>query len=167
LGIAASVIEIHPGDKRNSYADIIEVARRLIERHEEVFGVQPMVLLENRTGQFISTGTDIATFWAAVAKYGTDIKNTFGVVLDIQQLYTSTKADFFHQFQDLPLKAIRGLHIHSRHQPPASDDNIPWGFVFERIAQIRGQVLINPEILHKSHVSSAIEFCERMLKEVR
>lgn len=35
LGLAASVIEIHPGDKRNSYTDITEAAKFLIERHEK------------------------------------------------------------------------------------------------------------------------------------
>lgn len=167
LGIVASVVEIHPGDKRNSHADIIEAARSLIERYDDVFGVQPTVLLENRTEQFISTGTDIAAFWIAIAKYGIDMNHLLGVVLDIQQLYTATKADFVRQFKAIPLEAIKGLHIHSKHQTPTSHDSIPWRVVFARLATMEGNVLLNPEILHKKHVSGAIEFCERMMQEVR
>jgi hypothetical protein len=161
------VIEIHPGDKRNSHADIIEAARFLINRYDDVFSVQPIVLLENRTGQFISTGTDIAAFWTTVDKYGSDIGDLFGVVLDIQQLYTSTKADFVCQFQTVPLESIKGLHIHSKHQRPTLYDSIPWRVVFARIATMKGRVIFNPEILHRKHVSSAIEFCENMMKQVR
>jgi len=167
IGIAASVIEIHPGDRGNSYADIIEAARLLIERYDDIFSFQPTILLENRTGQFISTGADIATFWAAVAKSGTDIRHLFGVVLDIQQLYTATKADFVYQFQTIPLEAIKGLHIHSKHRTPTSDDSIPWDVVFGRLTEMKGQVLINPEIHHKKHVPNAIKFCERMMRDVR
>ena len=165
LGIVASVID--PGDKSNSYADIIEAARHLIEKYDDIFTFQPTVLLENRTGQFISTGTDIATFWAAVAKSGTDIRHLFGVVLDIQQLYTVTKADFVNQFQTIPLEAIKGLHIHSKHRTPTSDDSIPWDVVFGRLTEMKGQILINPEIHHKKHVPNAIKFCERMMRDVR
>ena len=47
-------------DRRNSYDDIVTVVRKIQERYGDVFGMVPEILLENRTDQFITSGSDIA-----------------------------------------------------------------------------------------------------------
>ena len=51
----AAIIEIHPGDKRNSFEDLVESMRLLVDKYDAEFKVKPLILLENRTGQFISS----------------------------------------------------------------------------------------------------------------
>ena len=80
----AAKIEIHPGDRRNSYSDIVAVVRKLQERYGDVFGMVPEILLENRTDQFIASGADIAQFRDFVMKDDPLLLEKFGIVLDIQ-----------------------------------------------------------------------------------
>ena len=96
LGAPASVIEIHPGDRRNTFKHILDSVRYIQRAYENEFGVNPMILLENRTGQFITTGTDIASFWNCLLESHPELADTVGIVLDIQQLYTSTKKEFLN-----------------------------------------------------------------------
>jgi hypothetical protein len=165
LGIPASIIEIHPGGGRNSYSDLIEAAKLLVEEYDKLFRVRPMILLENRTGQFVSSGTDIAEFWGVVSKQESRLRKRMGVILDIQQLYTKTKMDFMKEFQRVPDEAIAGFHIHRLHGVPGdSADPIPWDAVFARITKMDGLLIINPEIRDEIRVVDVIRFCNEMVK---
>ncbi len=157
------VIEIHPGDKRNSFDNIAESITYLLGMYRSKFNVEPLVLLENRTGQFISNGKEFRDFWAFVSENYSQLKENIGIVLDIQQLFTVTKKNFLEELEIIPLEAVKGLHVHYKHQVPDLSNEIPWKNVFARISNIEHQLIINPEILHKNKVRDAIRFCEDLL----
>jgi hypothetical protein len=157
-------IEIHPGDRRNSQEDLIGACREILTRYGTAFGKKPQILLENRTAQFISTGSELADFWEALAGKPGNLADSVGIVLDIQQLFTVTGRDFGRQFEMIPLEAIKGLHVHTRHRTPSLQDSIPWRRVFVRIQKSEVPLLINPEIHHSGAVPEALKFCKSMLE---
>jgi hypothetical protein len=164
FGKPATKIEIHPGDRRNSFVDIVRSVRTIQKEYGDTFGETPEILLENRTGQFIADGTAISQFWDYILEKDHDLTDRFGIVLDIQQLSTVTRQNFVMEFNKIPLDCLKGFHIHqASHQPPKLGDGIPWDIVFARIAGLPQDVIINPEILHKNQVARVIMFCEEML----
>jgi len=162
LGRPAIAIEIHPGDRRNSCDDLVRACARLLDQCGARLDVRPQILLENRTGQFVSTGDNLRRFWNVLRTAGADIIDEVGIVLDVQQLYTATRGDFDNQFAQIPLDAIKGVHIHTKHQTPTLEDNIPWRRVFDRLREKSGGLLVNPEVHHSRYVPAAIAFCEKL-----
>ena len=160
FGIPAAIIEIHPGDNRNSFENIVTSIAFLWDRYYEEFKIEPLILIENRTGQFISNGKDILNLWKFLSANNPDLEKKVGIVLDVQQLYTVTKRNFLREFEIIPIEAIKGFHIHYKHSLPNLSNEIPWEFVFDRISNISDNIIINPEIHHKNKVKDAIKFCE-------
>lgn len=163
LNYPASAIEIHPGDKRNSYENVAESIERLLLEYKKEFNIEPLILLENRTEQFISTGTDIKNYWDFLSDHYPHLINKSGIVLDVQQLYTKTKGRFLKQYDVIPIESLKAFHIHYLHRTPRIGYKIPWRFVFGKIKLINKKILINPEIHQKTRVKKTIMFCERML----
>lgn len=127
LGKPASIIEIHPGNRRkNSFSEIAKSIRFLLDKYGEVFRVEPLILLENRTEQRISRGREIRDFWNFLSENYPDLKGKFGIVLDIQQLYTRERRDLMKKskgtqleilrerliraFDMIPSEALKGMH---------------------------------------------------------
>jgi len=164
FSMPATVIEIHPGYRRNSFQDIAMSTRLLLDRYREEFKVEPLILIENRTGQFISSGKEILYFWKFLSKKYPHLRRKMGIALDIQQLYTVTKKNFLKELEAIPLEALKGFHIHYKHRVPSPSNDIPWRPVFSKIANIKNNAIINPEIHHRNRVNNAIEFCQRMLQ---
>jgi Xylose isomerase-like TIM barrel len=163
LKAPAVAIEIHPGDRRNTYSNLLQACREILRRYKSASGVMPQILLENRTGQFISSGKDLLGFWEAVIAEPDRLSSSVGIVLDIQQLFTVTRQHFATQFSLIPLESIRALHVHTGHRMPSLQDSIPWKKVFDRIRSLDTPLIINPEIHHGGDVPGAIEFCRSML----
>jgi hypothetical protein len=163
FNFSPSIIEIHPGDKRNTFDDILSSSLSIIKKYWEVFQVEPCILLENRTGQFISTGKDISELWGFLCENYPNLRNKFGVVLDIQQLFTVTKERFNTELESIPDEILGGFHIHHRHNVPHINNEIPWVDVFNKISKLKKPIIINPEIHHKNKVNDAINFCKNML----
>jgi hypothetical protein len=157
-------IEIHPGDQRNTCDDLTRSIEKIQDEYDHAFGIVPELLLENRTGQFISDGDQIARFWEFVRTKDPELIDNFGIVLDVQQLATVVKEDFLHSFAKIPNDALKGFHIHTLHKPPKIADKIPWNKVFDRIARLKQDVIINPEIHHNNKVAEVIGFCQKMQK---
>jgi len=128
------------------------------------YGLTPLVLLENRTEQFISSGKDIKEYWEHVELRHPDIMDDTGIVLDVQQLYTKTKGKFLKEYLVIPDDCLKAFHIHSNHKWPRLSDEIPWKFVFGKIKELEHEILINPEIYQKGRVSQVIEFCNDILR---
>lgn len=166
LGTSPAKIEIHPGDRRNSYADIVCGVKAIQTGYRDAFSSVPEVLLENRTGQFISRGSDIARLWDYIMQHNPELAGTFGIVLDIQQLSTVTKQNFLPSFYQIPSACLKGFHIHRLHRPPVIGDGIPWPEVFSRIASISHDVIINPEVHHNNQVAGVIGFCREMSRRM-
>jgi hypothetical protein len=172
LRVPPAVIEIHPGDRHNTIKDIIGGALRLIEEVGNAFGRAPLVLLENRTRQVVSTGQDLLEFWRSVARGG-GLSEQIGVVLDIQQLFTQTGgnagnvAGFLAGLRMIPDEALRGFHIHRNHRNPSLNDAIPWREVFGRIRQLKNDFLVNPEIHHSNAIAAALSSVVALCKHRR
>ena len=159
FGIPPYGIENHPGDKRNTFKDLKKSICLIIESFFKEFNQEPIILLENRTGQFISNGKQITDFWNSLLN--SDLQDKVGIILDIQQLYTVTRNKFVDELEIIPLESIKGFHIHHKHRLPTFEDEIPWRIVFrEKINKINGGIIINPEIHHKNKVKAVIDFCE-------
>jgi hypothetical protein len=167
LGSPPAKVEVHPGDRQNSFADIVRGVKAIQSGYRDLFGCIPEVLLENRTGQFISKGSAIAGLWDHVILHNPELVDSFGIVLDIQQLSTVTRENFLPSFHQIPSGCLKGFHIHRLHRPPRIDDGIPWPDVFTRIAGLGHEVIINPEIHHNNQVAGVIGFCEEMIKKRR
>jgi hypothetical protein len=164
FGIPPAKIEIHPGDRRNSFSDIARSVKSIQKEYEDKFGVIPDILLENRTGQFISEGAGITKFWNFILQNNPELVDRFGIVLDIQQLSTVTKEAFLPSLFQIPNDSLKGFHVHRLHRPPKLDDGIPWGEVFTKISGIHRDIIINPEIHHNNQVKNVIGFCRRLLE---
>lgn len=180
LGKPASIIEIHPGNRENnSFQSIAESVRLLLDKYNETLGVEPLILLENRTEQRISRGREIHDFWNFLSENHSDLKEKFGIVLDVQQLYTRESRDlkkksrtiqleilrerFIQAFDIIPSEALKGFHIHCKHKFPHVHDEIPWSQVFNRIKRVKNNIIINPEVLNEKWVEPTITFCEGLL----
>ena len=161
LGMPAAKIEDPPGDRRNSYDDIVTVVRKIQERYGDVFGMVPEILLENRTDQFITSGFDIARFRDFVIKDDPWLLENFGIVLDIQQLSTKTKQNFLSSFHQIPDDCLKGFHIHRLHRPPSSGDGIPWEDVFRKITGIHHDIIINPKSITTTRFPGLLVFVMR------
>ena len=164
LGKAPLAIEMHPGDARNNCSDICEAAKFIIDQYNAEFNLKPLVLLENRTNQIVSTGDEICSIWKVLNRDFSSLRDMMGIVLDIQQLFTVTSNKFEKQFNNIPLDSIKGVHIHSRHKSPKLSDTIPWAFVFERLSSISKGLIVNPEVIHRSDVQRTLDFCRNGLK---
>jgi hypothetical protein len=162
LSLPPALIEIHPGDARNSIDDIINAVHFIQQIFHSEFATRPLILLENRTQQFLSTGHELARFATRIAQED-DLKSTAGIVLDIQQLFTRTKDNFLDELHAIPIGSVKSLHIHSNHRTPSESDPIPWRDVFSWIKDIPDGVIINPEVHHRKQVHETIQFCEVML----
>ena len=157
-------IEIHPGGGNNTNEDLIRSIMAIRTQFKKSFKIAPFVVVENRTGQFISNGEQIADFWKALST-NQRLVDVAGVVLDIQQLYTVTKKDFQKHLNLIPHKAIKGLHIHYRHRTPSIGNEIPWDAVFAWLGEIKYEIFINPEVHHHSQANETMLFCNKMINK--
>lgn len=165
LGTPPAKIEIHPGDSRNSFADIVRGVKTIQKGFVDTFGTSPEILLENRTGQFISEGSAISRLWEYVMQHNPELEESFGIVLDVQQLSTVTRQDFLPSLHHIPPACLKGFHIHRLHRPPKIGDGIPWPEVFTKITGIGHDVIINPEVHHNNQVVGVIGFCNSIIAQ--
>jgi len=158
-------IEIHPGDRNNTYGNLYYAAVKILTKVYERYNYKPLILVENRTGQFISTCKEVSEFINLVSKQSSDLTKNINFVLDIFQLYTSTKDTFEKDLNLIPFEIIKAYHVHTYHKAPDINDALPWKSVFQRIKLNCDQVIINPEVFHEKHVRTTIDFCKEMMKK--
>ena len=166
LGAPASIVEIHPGDKRNSFENIASAARSLLDRYSEEFKMEPVVLVGNSISQCVSSGGDMDQFWNLVCENYPELRSSMGITLDVPQLYAATQESFLEELDQIPTECLKGFQIYSgRHtKVPSLSDPIPWIHVFGKILSLTGQIAITPEIRHRKKVQDVLEFCERMIR---
>jgi hypothetical protein len=164
FGIPPVGIEIHPGGKHNTYKDLVRSIITIRDKFEKSFQAIPFVVLENRTGQFVSNGEQINNLWQILLNESQELRKHVGIVLDIQQLFTVTKNDFLKQLSYIPHQSVKGLHIHCRHRTPSIENIIPWAKVFHWIGKIEHKIFLNPEVHHHSQAKDTISFCNEMME---
>jgi len=163
FGTPPAGIEIHPGGRNNTNENLIRSIISIRTQFEKTFKIAPFIVVENRTGQFVSNGEQIAVLWGEILSTGKALIDSVGVVLDIQQLYTVTKNDFENQLNLIPPGAVKGLHVHYRHRTPSLENEIPWKIVFAWLAEMRRDIFINPEVHHHAQAVDTMKFCGRMI----
>ena len=167
FGRPASIIEIHSGLQKYSSPDgLLKSINNLLEKYYKNYKFEPLILIVNRPKQIISNGKTIRDFWDLCIK--NDLEKRAGIVLDVKQLYTKTKDNFFGELEKIPFEAIKGFHIHNGSltghlKVPNIQNKIPWDSVFKKVANMSGNVIINPEVHHSNKVGNTIKFCEEML----
>ncbi len=163
LGAPPAIIEIHPGGRKNSHADIAAGMHALIAAHQSAFGVEPRILLENHRDQNISTGNQMRAFWETLITHHPEIVRLAGIALDPGHLHAVTREDFLQSLRRIPPEALRSIHVHTNLRPPSITDDVPWPEVFSAIRDLPERPYIKPVIYQKNKVAEAIDFCEGML----
>jgi len=156
-------IEVHPGKsdrKQNNYISFSNALQMVFEEIQNSYHYMPIILIENRTGQFIQDGVSIRDFWDYFKKYFPDLVEYIGIILDIQQFFTVTRNDFIQELSLIPFDSLYGIHIHKKHRAPNLNDNIPWKSVFTFLENIRKDrpFFILPEVHHEKQLIETINF---------
>lgn len=180
LKIMPYAIEVHPGkfeNGKNSIKVLSQAIEALHTRYEQKYNERILIFIENRPDQYIQDGADIAEFWEYFKNEYPHLTDRTGIILDILQLYTSTKKygkNFESEFSIIPKESLLGVHIHGKHegerivahQPPLIDDKIPWEYVSEHIKDWgteKRPLHVLPEVHHAKHVEITYEFCKDYL----
>lgn len=163
LGVPPDIIEIYPGDRKNTHADIATAMQALVAAHDNAFGVEPRVVLVNHNDQSISTGNQVEAFWATLTRLYPELAELAGVALDPWHLHAATRGEFTRSLLQIPPDALKVFHIHNNLRPPSLTDDLPWSEVFSLIRGLQKRVCIKPAVYQKIRVAETIAFCERML----
>lgn len=161
-------IEIHPGlaqNGKNNYKIYTEAIKFISASYFQKYNRTPLLLIENRTKSFIKSGDDIYNFWSVFNKLYPDLANNVGIILDIQQLFTSCKSELNNQLDKIPLDSIRGYHIHRLHRTPKIDDGIDWEYVSNKIKQVekRKTIIMLLEVHREEDLIKSYKFCKEIL----
>jgi hypothetical protein len=163
-------IEIHPGvsqNRKNNYESYARAIEFILSIFEEKYNNRPLLLIENRTNSFIKSGEDIKNFWKIFISLSPDLEKDVGIILDIQQLFTTCKFDFKYQIDKIPLDSIKGFHIHRLHRTPKKDDGIEWQYVFDKIKTVEMQktIILLAEVHRENDLIETYKFCKNYLQD--
>ncbi|KAF5048997.1 hypothetical protein DSECCO2_444300 [anaerobic digester metagenome] len=165
IGIPPDIIEIHPGSRKNTYADIVAAMYSLIVAHWNAFGVEPLVLLENHADQSVATAGQMEAFWTTLKDLHPEIAGLAGIALDPWHLRAAASDEFPGALRRVPPAALKAFHIHNNLVPPTAADRMPWQEVFSVVRSLPARPRIKPVVYQESRVAGAIDFCEGMLAE--
>ncbi|HQD25082.1 hypothetical protein [Methanoculleus sp. DTU007] len=167
LGVPPDIIEIHPGGRKNTPADIVSAMHTLVAAHWNAFGIEPLVLVENHKDQGISTAKQVQTLWTRLKEHRPEIAGLAGIALDPWYLHAVEGDEFIRSLTQIPQEALRAFHIHNDLMPPSRADPIPWSEVFSMIGDLPTRPCIKPVVYQKDRVAEAISFCNEMLAAPR
>lgn len=167
-------IEIHPGkydNGKNNFKTLSKAVKKLHDLYYNKYNKDILIFIENRTDQYIQDGSDIEDFWKLFSQLYPELVHKTGIVLDIQQLYTSTKKfkkDFKKEFSRIPKNSLIGAHIHERHKTPKCK-YIPreiWDYVAieNQWSNQNRPFHILLEVHPHNHVIDTYQFCKKYLK---
>ena len=167
-------IEIHPGLPQRNQNKIDSLAKATINLVRHFKGT--LILLENRAGgHIVGSSAEIRQLCIALKAEEPKIFKTFGIVLDLQQIYKRSvleKCDFREELGSIPKYAVKGVHIHSvgkkagSHQPPTVDDPIDWQVVKRFTNEVRkrnSRLMVLPEVHTEKALIQTLTFCKRYL----
>ncbi|VVB63805.1 Uncharacterised protein [uncultured archaeon] len=162
-------IEIHPGlaqNGKNNYKAYTNAIKFIFNSFVEKYNRRPLILIENRTNSFIKSGDDISNFWNIFQNLAPELVNNVGIILDIQQLFTSCKLDLKNQIDKIPSDSIKGFHIHRLHRTPKKDDGIDWEYVSHKIKQVENEkiIVLLLEVHREEDLIRSYKFCKEFLK---
>lgn len=176
MGLPPSVIEIHPGKKPNTNQFIAESAIKLFNNFKDEFKVKPTILIENRTGHVISNGTQMKEFWEFLIQNYPLYQKYIGFVIDFRTMYTQVSkgysnninSHFINNIEMIPDESIKGCHIHNLHtKAPTIRDDVPWLSVFNKIINVKNDLILNPEVFSLGLALETKKFCIYMINEAK
>lgn len=159
LGPAPLMIEVHSG-RHCDLEQVIEAAAGLAKAMRSRCGKEVMVGVENKVGQIMATGEDMARAGDLMDLSGED---ALGIVLDVPNLWKSRGRRAPEDLDVVPIRRLLGVHVHDRHRPPDPGGQIDWEAVADLLERTDG-ALINPEVFHRRDLVATLEFIrERLL----
>lgn len=167
IGVLPEIVEVHPGYRPNTPRSIALAVSSLLSKWRQRYGGAPLFLLENRTGQVVARGRQMAEYWTEATGLPGGLSSSMGLVLDVQQLFTEAKSAFTNDLMELPLSAIRECHVHAKHSTPSHADPIDWDSALRILVQSRHAVYVLPEVHHNAAVSRTVEFVAGVLERLR
>jgi hypothetical protein len=177
MGLPPAIIEIHPGKKPNTNQYIAESAIKLFNNFKDEFKVKPKVLIENRTGHVISNGIQMKEFWDYLIKDYPLYQKYIGFVVDFRTTYTQVSRDysnnnvnshFIDNIELIPDESIKGCHIHNSHTiAPTIRDDVPWLSVFNKIINVRNDLILNSEVFNLELAVKTKKFCIDVINEAK
>lgn len=167
IGIGPSYVEVHPGNKKNSYDDILSFVEALYTRYEKEGMSVPSILLENRTEHRISCGEDMQELYSKMESDYPHLSDHFGFVVDIRTMYTQMTKNHDGNYGDkliesimsTPAESIYGVHIHNTHlRAPSLYDEVPWERIMQMLRNLNKDIIINPEVHSESLAEATLRF---------
>ena len=163
VGKPPSAIEFHPSKPKRSKKYMIYSILEAFDKFKGA-GFSPYIMIENRTGMYISTVNDMINFYKEVSEnLSPNELSKFGFCIDISQLYTQMRKDPVNDLKKLPKDYILGWHIHYRHKPPSNQDSIGWKSIAKLISETENAFYL-PEVFKFNDVIKTIKYIENMLK---
>ncbi len=162
IGKPPCAVEFHPSKPKRSREHMIKLILEAFDKFKEL-NFLSSILIENRTGMFISTVEDMIKFYETVSdNLSSKELSKFGFCIDISQLYTQIKRDPSKDLKKLPKSSILGWHIHYKHKPPSDKDPINWK---EIISMIKPNVFCLPEVFRFKDIIATIKYIENLINE--
>jgi len=150
LGRVPHTIEIHPGSPKTTPAHYVLAMNTLRTVFEKHTGQKPDIVLENLMVSHVNSGVHLAEIGELLEIANPDLKKSCGFVVDISGIWTANKQKkeaFQVSFDAIPTWAVKGLHVHLKHQP-VDETQVPafWASFREWMKTIDHPIFINPEI---------------------
>jgi len=162
VGKPPTAIEYHPSKPKRSKNHMVNLIIESFDKFEEA-GFTPYILIENRTGMYISTVKDMINFYRNVCEnLSPNELSKFGFCIDVSQLYTQTKVDPIEDLKMLPRDHILSWHIHYRHRPPSDRDPISWNKVAKLVIETKNAFCL-PEVFKFNEIIKTIRYIERYI----
>lgn len=154
LGTFPHTIEIHPGSPKTTAAQYVLAMKIFRTVFEEHTGQMPDIVLENLTVSHVHSGVHLAEigelFEITDPAHDPAFRESCGFVVDISGIWTANKQRkeaYPVSFDAIPTKAVKGLHVHLKHQPVDEAQNPAfWAYFREWLTTIDHPIFINPEI---------------------
>jgi len=163
IGKQPSAIEFHPSRPKRSKNHMISLILEAFDKFREA-GFSPYILIENRTGMYISKVSDMINFYKNISiNLSSNELSKFGFCIDISQLYTQMKKDPTDDLKKLPKACILGWHIHYKHKPPSDQDPINWKQVVKLIFETKNAFCL-PEVFKFDDIIKTIKYIERITR---
>lgn len=171
LGKVPHTIEIHPGSPKNTAADYVLAMNILRTVFEERTGQMPDIVLENLTVSHVHSGVQLAEIGELLEITNPDLGESCGFVVDISGIWTANrqkKEAYPVPFDAIPTGAVKGLHVHLKHQPlDEAEDPAFWACFREWMSSIDYPIFINPEIHTMGDFLELYPYCQGLaVKEV-
>ena len=159
IGKPPFAIEFHPSKPKRSK----NMDKAIVEAFDKFKEINnPYILIENRTGMYISTVKDMIKFYETVCENlsPSEIKK-FGLCIDISQIYTEQRKDPTNEIAKIPRNYILCWHIHYKHKVPSMQDPINWREITKILKETKAICL--PEVFTFNNIIQTIKFIEKMI----